>query len=321
MIKKMKLTGIAALCCVGLGLGAAHAQSNVTKVIIPFPAGGGTDNLGRIFGRFLQQDLGETVIVENRPGAGGNIAHDFVAASPADGKTILFTTNSLVIAPLVDRTVKFDPQKSFTPIIALAHSPVVVLAKRDAPFNDMAGMLSHAKANPGKLSFSTCGQGSIHHLSAEQLKASAGINMLHVPYKGCSPGILDLAGGQVDVGFISLTSAASYISSNKVKALAVTSAKPSGLLPGVPTVTSAGVKNYDFDGWYAIMAPPGTPAARINRLNASLNKALADDEVKKTLAAGFLEPLGGTPSYLAEMIARETAYYRKIVTDAKITAD
>ncbi len=314
---KLAALALAVLCCA-----SSQAQSDRTiKLIVPFPPGGGTDVLARVLSRRLEADLGETVIVENRPGAGGNIAHDYVAAAIPDGKTLLFTTNSVVINPLIYANLKFHPLKSFTPVIALAHSPVIIASKLDAPFNSLAEMLRYAKSKPGQLSYASCGNGGIHHLAAEQLKAIAGISMVHIPYRGCGGAMIDLAGGQVDVSFNSLTAAANFLNNGKVKGLAITNSERSALVPALPTVASFGLNGYSFDGWYAVLAPAATPDAAIRRLNASLNKALTDEEVKKTLLAGFLEPLGGPPAALTSLMRKEMADDALIVKSARITAD
>ncbi len=308
--------GLGMLCCTG-----AQAQANVTRLIVPFPPGGGTDVLARVLSRRIEADLGETVIVENKPGAGGNIAHDYVAAAAADGKTLLFTTNSLVINPLIYSNVKFNALKSYAPVIALAHSPVLILTRPGAPFSTLPEMLRYAKENPGKVSYSSCGNGGIHHLAAEQLKAVAGVSMLHIPYRGCGPAVTDLAGGQVDVSVNSLTAVSSFLASGKVRGLAITNSERSSLVPAIPTVSSFGIRGYSFDGWYAVLAPAGTPDAVIQRLNASLNRALTNDEVKKTLLTGSLEPLGGPPSALTALMTKEIDMSAPIVKSARITGD
>jgi tripartite-type tricarboxylate transporter receptor subunit TctC len=318
---KKTMLGVVGLAMSLLFCSASQAQGNVTRLIVPFPPGGGTDVLARVLSRRMEADLGETVIVENKPGAGGNIAHDFVAAAVADGKTLLFTTNSLVINPLIYSNVKFNALKSYAPVIALAHSPVLVLSRPGAPFNTLPEMLRYAKANPGKVSYSSCGNGGIHHLAAEQLKAVAGVSLLHIPYRGCGPAVTDLAGGQVDVSFNSLTAVSSFLTSGKVKGLAITNSERSSLVPLVPTVASFGIKDYSFDGWYAVLAPAGTPETVIQRLNASLNRALANDEVKKSLLTGSLEPLGGPPSALTALMTKEIDMSAPIVKSARITGD
>lgn len=309
----------ACMLAVSVLTGGAYAQEKVTRLIVPFPAGGGTDSLARALSRRLQADLGETVLVENRPGAGGNIALDHVAAAAPDGRMLVLITNSLVINPLVDASAKFDPKKSFTPIAMLAYSPVLLVAKNSLPVQTLPELIRYAKTS--KLSYASCGNGSIHQIAAETLKAMAGIDLLHVPYKGCGPAVTDVAGGQVDLSMNSLTSSAPFLDSKRVKAIAVTSANPSALLPGVPTVAAAGLAGYSFDGWYAMLAPAGTPAPVVDRLNAAVNKALTDPEIRKIMATGYLEPVGGTAAALADTISSESARYRQIVKAANIRAD
>lgn len=325
MFPQIQARGFAAITALGCLLTASPAMSqgdsSIVRLIVPFTAGGGTDSLARAMSRQLQTDLGQVVVVENRPGAGGNIALDMVAAAVPDGKTLVITTNSLVINPLVDAKTRYDAQKSFAPVALLAHSPVVIIGRPDLPFQDLPTLIKYAKSHPGKLSYGSCGTGSIHQLAGEQLKAMAGIDLLHVPYKGCASAMNDLAGGQTDIGINSLTSAATFLGTGKVKLLAVTNSTRSKLIPDVPTVASYGVKNYSFDGWYAVLAPAGTPSAIVKRINASLNKSLGDEAVKKVLTTQQLEPIGGPPSALAEQIAKESAYYAPIVRAAKIVAN
>ncbi|MDB5964234.1 MAG: hypothetical protein JWQ72_734 [Polaromonas sp.] len=323
MVNMSRIGKVALACilgCAALGPTLAQAQDNrVTRLIVPFPAGGGTDSLARALSRRLQTDLGETVLVENKPGAGGNIALDYVAAAAPDGRVLVLITNSLVINPLVDASVKFDPRKSFAPVAMLAHSPVLLVAKNDLPVQSLPDLIRYAKTN--KLSYASCGNGSIHQIAAETLKSMAGIDLLHIPYKGCGPAVTDVAGGQVDLSMNSLTSTAPFLESRRVKPIALASDKPSALLPGLATVASSGLQGYAFDGWYAMLAPAGTPSRVVDRLNTAVNKALTDPEIKKIMGTGYLEPVGGTPGALADVINSETTRYRQIVKAANIRAD
>lgn len=317
--KTLRVAAMAA--ALGLTALGAQAQDKTLRLIVPFSAGGGVDALARLLARKLQADLGETVLVENKPGAGGNLGLDFVAAAPPDGRTLAIITNSLVINPILTPSTKYDPQKSFAPVSMLAYSPVVLVAKNDLPVNSLPELLKYAKTRPGKLSYGSCGNGGIHHLAAEMMKAMAGVHIVHVPYKGCSGASTDVAGGQVDLAMMSVNSVAAFIENKRVKALGVTSEKPSTLLPGVPPIASAGLKGYGLEGWYAAFAPAGTPAPVVERLNAAFNRALNDPEVRKSLTAGFFEAQGGTPAALGEFIARETASYRKLVAAQGIKGD
>lgn len=237
--------GACAVLSLAAGLLAAPAQAQgdkAIKILVPFPAGGGADGAARAIAKYMQGELGRTVIVENKPGAGGNIAFEQVANAEKDGSTLALATNSLVINPLLYPAIsRFDPLKSFAPVASLARSPVVLLARADLPINSVKELIGYARAHPGKLSYASCGNGSIHQLAGEALKTQAKISLTHVAYKGCSNAMTDVAGGQADLGMISLTTAGSFIDAKKVKALAVTSEETSGLVPSLPTVASAGL--------------------------------------------------------------------------------
>ncbi|MFD0667082.1 tripartite tricarboxylate transporter substrate binding protein [Ramlibacter sp. MAHUQ-53] len=322
----MKIARTLKLAALSLALGLtalapAQAQDKVTRLVVPFSAGGGVDALARLLARKLQADLGETVLVENKPGAGGNLGLDFVAAAAPDGRTLAIITNSLVINPILTPGTKYDPHKSFAPVSMLAYSPVVLVAKNDLPVNTLPELLKYAKSRPGKLAYGSCGNGGIHHLAAEMMKAMANVHIVHVPYKGCSGASTDVAGGQIDLAMMSVNSVAGFIDSKRVKALGVTSEKPSTLLPAVPTIASAGLKGYGLEGWYAAFAPAGTPPPVVERLNAAFARALNDPEVRKALTTGYFEPQASTPAALGEFIARETANYRKLVTAQGIKGD
>lgn len=315
---------ILSLCLAGAALGlsgAASAQPGVMRLVVPFAPGGGADNVARVIGKRLQQELGETVIVENKPGAGGNIAAEQVAQGPGDGKMLMLATNSLVINPLIYPNVRFDARKSFAPVAMLGRSPLVIVVGADSPFKTLRELLEAGKRDPKRLSYATCGNGSIHHIAGEQLKLLAGVQMQHIPYKGCAPAMTDVAGGQVHLGVISLTTAAPFIAGNKARALAVTSDEPSPLIPNVPAAAKEGVASYRFDGWYALLASSKTPKPVVERLNAAVNRSLADDEVKRAMAAGQMEPVAVTPETLAQFIDKEIAVYQPIVQTASIKGD
>lgn len=303
--------------------GTVGAQGDkVIRILVPFSAGGGADSAARTIARHLQTELGQPVIVENKPGAGGNIAFEQVAKSEKDGLTLALATNSLVINPLLyATTTRFDPLKSFVPVASVARSPVVLVARLNLPISSVAELIAHARANPGKLSYASCGNGSIHQLAGEALKSQATMFITHVPYKGCSNAMTDVAGGQVDLGMISLTTAGSFIDSKKVKAIAVTAANVSALLPSVPTVASAGLKGYAFDGWYGLVAAVGTPDAVVKKLNAAVNKALMDVDVRKSFATGSLEAAPGTPAEYGAFLERESATYARIIKSSGIKED
>lgn len=300
-----------------------HAQTEkITRIIVPYTAGGGVDSLARALTRSLQTSLGNTVIVENKPGAGGNIAMDYVAAAPPDGSILVLATNNLTINPVLYENVKFNAEKSFSPISLMAESPVLFVTKAGSQFKDLREVLAYAKSNPDKLSYASCGNGNIHHYAGELFKSMAKVAIVHIPYKGCSSAVTDVVSGQVDFGVISLTAVGSFISTNKVKALAVTSGQRSKLLPDVPTVSeAAGLRNYSLTGWYAMLAPAKTPRPVIDRLNMAIEKALTDKEVTANLATAQLEPIGGSPEKLAKFIFEDEARVREVAKSSNIRGD
>lgn len=302
-------------------LGSALAQGDPIRIIVPFPPGGGADAAARVIGKKLQGELGDLVIVENKPGAGGNIAADMVAQSAGDGKTLVLTTNSLVINPLIDPNVKFHPRNSFAPVAMIATSPLLIVVGEGKPYKSLKDLLDAARREPGRLSYASCGNGSIHHLAGEQLKRLTGVEMQHIPYRGCAPAMTDIAGGQLAAGVISLTTAGSFLAGNRARALALTSDLPSALVPSVPTAAKEGVSGYRFDGWYALFASNKTPKPLVAKLNAAVNRALADPEVKQQLAAGQMEPVAMSPEALGSFVDRELATYQPVVKTANIKAD
>ncbi|MCW5287102.1 tripartite tricarboxylate transporter substrate binding protein [Verminephrobacter eiseniae] len=312
---------LAACCAVALGFEASAQSDKIIRILVPFSAGGGADSAARAIAKKLQQDLQETVVVENKPGAGGNIAFEQVAASAPDGRTLALATNSLVINPLLYARTRFDAQKSFTPIALLGRSPVLLLGRANFPASTFPELLEYLRLNPGKLAYASCGNGSIHQLAGEALKSGGKIDMLHIPYKGCSSAISDLAGGQVDLGMISLTSAASFLDGKRVKAFATTGGARSQMIPDLQTVASSGLAGYSFDGWYALVAPSGTPAAVVTRLSSAVNRGLTSEEVRKAFAASYIEPTPSTPGDLEKLFAQERVHYSKIIKAGNIKGD
>jgi tripartite-type tricarboxylate transporter receptor subunit TctC len=312
---------LALLQCLATGQTAWSQTDSTLRIMVPFTPGGGADSAARAVARRLQVELGETVVVENKPGAGGNIAFEQVAKSLPDGKTLVLATNSLVINPLLYPATRFDAVKSFTPVAMLARSPVLLLSTNNVPANTLPELLAYIKARPGKLSYASCGNGSIHQLAGESLKASATLDMQHIPYKGCSAAMTDIAGGQVELGMISITSAASFIEAKRVKAVAITADKVSSPTPNLPTITSAGIANFAFDGWYALMAAAGTPPAIVSKLSTAINKALADEELRKAFASAYLEPSTSSSTELGTFIESEVTRYGRIIKLSNIKGD
>jgi tripartite-type tricarboxylate transporter receptor subunit TctC len=291
---------------------AAFAQdaypSRPIKLVVPYAAGGPADLLARSVGEKLAARLGQPVLVDNKPGAGGHTGGEQVAKGPADGYTLVLTTIAHNGAAKLYGHLRYDPATDLQPVILLAESPSVLLVKQSLPVKSVPELLAYARTHPGKLTYGSAGTGSAMHMAAELLRSMAQIDYVHVPYRGGAPAMADLLGGQIDLMFDSLGTAHQQIASGKVRALAVTSTVRNASLPDVPTLAEAGVPGYSSVPWYEISAPRGVPAAVVGKLNAELNAALkSPDLVQRWEALGVL-PLGGTP---ADAVARNEAETRK----------
>lgn len=316
----------AAAAAVSLAPFAASAQAQFPAkpitIIVPFSAGGTTDILARVIGQYMGRDLGQTVVVDNRAGAGGNIGGQAAARAPADGYTLFMgTVGTHAINQSLYRKMPFDPIKDFAPLSRVAMVPNLLVANPSQPFKSVKEMIAFAKANPGKINFGSSGNGSSIHLSGELFKQMAGVDMQHVPYRGSAPAVSDLLGGQISVMFDNMPSAIPHVKGGKLRALAVTTAKRSPALPDVPTIAEAGVPGYEATSWFGLLAPAGTPAPVVAKLNASILKALADPEVKKKLAEQGAEPHGEKPEQFAAFIESETVKWGKVVKESGASLD
>jgi tripartite-type tricarboxylate transporter receptor subunit TctC len=304
--------------------GTASAQTYPDRpitLVVPYPAGGGNDVLGRLVGERMSKALGGTIIVENRGGAGGTIATRQVAKSAPDGYTMLIATSSLAINPSLYPNVGYDPIKDFAPIGLLASGANVVLVHPSVPANSIQQLIALAKKNPGKLNFASTGSGSSVHLAAELFASMAGININHVPYRGSGPALNDLLGGHVTMMFATLPSAIGIVKGGKVRALAVSSAKRSEVFPELPTIAEAGLTGYAAELHYGLVAPAGMPRPIVDRLNAALRSALEDPTLRERLAREGAVPLPSTPEEYAADIAAEERMWGKIVRDAGVKGE
>jgi tripartite-type tricarboxylate transporter receptor subunit TctC len=324
-MKRFTLTLFAAACAVVSSAAPTHAQTWPQKpvtYIVPFPPGGTTDILARAIALKLGPALGTTIVVENKPGAGGNIGSDFVAKARPDGYTILGgTISSHAINPSIYKSMPYDAVKSFQPITLIGTNANVLVVGAASPYKSVQDVIAAAKAKPGSISFASAGNGTSQHLSGELFKSLAGIQMEHVPYKGSGPAIQDVMAGHVPLMFDTTVVAAPHIQSGKVRALAVTSTKRVGSLPNVPTMAEAGVKGYEIVSWQGIFAPAGTPKEVVQRLNAEVVKILAMPDMRERLAGLGLDPVGNTPDEFAAFQKGEIAKWAKVVKEAKISAD
>ncbi|MEO8303386.1 MAG: tripartite tricarboxylate transporter substrate binding protein [Betaproteobacteria bacterium] len=316
---------ISALCCALLfaatvpTAGAQPWPSKPVRLIVPFTPGGSQDVIGRMFAQKVSESLGQPVVVENKAGAGGQIATQEVARAAPDGYTLLLSTGAqMAIEPSLRANVGYGPMKDFTHVVHLADAPLVLLAVPALPVANAKELLAYAKANPGKVNTASTGNGTYTHLTLELLKAATGANLTHVPYKGAAPAFTDMLGGQVQTMFTTTASAQPYTSTNRLKALAVTSKKRSPLFPSAPTFAEEGVPQLDVAVWIGIAAPAGTPPAVVARLSADFNKALASPEVREKLATLGAEPVGGTPESFTQFVQGDIERWAKIIAAAGI---
>ena len=297
---------------------AAQYPARPVRFIVPSAVGGGTDIIARAISLKLSESLGQQFVVENRPGAGQMIGIELAAKAPADGYTILMAASTLAINPIMYKKVPYDPVRDFAPITQAATLPNVLVVHPSLPVKSVAELIAYAKAHPGQLNFASAGIGTSPQMSIELFKSMAGIDMVHIPYKGTAPGVVDLLAGQVLVMAPNLLTALPHIKSGKLRALAVTSAKRSEALPEVPTVAEAGVPGYDSTQWYGVLAPAGTPPQIVARLHDGIVRALRDAEVGKRLAADGAEALGSSPEEFAAFIKSESEKWAKVASAAGI---
>jgi tripartite-type tricarboxylate transporter receptor subunit TctC len=306
---------LAALALLLLPLGA-FAQAWPTrpiKLVVPFSAGGSTDTVARIMADKLTPRLGQPVVVDNRAGAGGAIGSDFVAKSPADGYTLLVGTSStLAIAPWVYTKLPYEPSRDFAPVSLLGTADIIIVVNSKVPVRTVPELLKYAKANPGKLTFASGGNGSISHLLGEYFKSMAHVDMLHVPYKGDAQMVTDLLGGQVDLAFGTAVAFLPFVKSGQVRALAVTNPKRSTTMTDLPTVQEAGVPGYEAVQWFGIAVPSGTPREIIDRLNGEIRAILALPEVRARFGELGFDVVGDSPEEFAAFLRTENAKWKKI---------
>lgn len=320
---RLALTAVAAMAL--LAPMAVSAQTNYpdkpVRFVVPYPPGGGTDVVARIVQARLQAALGQSVVIDNKGGAGGSLGTEVVAKSAPDGYTVLFTLSSHTINPAIFPKLSFDTLKDFEPVGMVASLPQLLAANPALPVRNVAELVAQAKAAPDKFSFASVGNGSPGHLAGELMKLRTGTQMTHIPYRGGGPAVTDVMGGQVPLLWVSIPAAAQFVKAGKLKALAVSTVKRSAAFPDVPTMQEAGVADFEVDSWYAMLVPAKTPKAIIDKLNKALNTALAEPVVRAQLLEQGAEAVGGTPEALGKVIAAELPKWAKLAKDANIKAD
>ena len=288
------------------------------KFVVPYPPGGGTDVVARIVNEPLATELGEPIIIDNRGGAAGNLGTDIVAKAPADGYTVLFTLSSHTINPKLYEKLPFDVEHDFVPVSLVALIPQILVVNPSVPITSVKELIAYAKANPGKLNYASVGIGSPGHIAGELFKLKTGIDMVHVPYKGGGPAVVDTIGGQVQLLFVSMPAAWQHVKSGRLRALAVTSAKRSVTAPDVPTIAESGVPDFVVDSWYGALAPAKTPPAVVAKLTAAFTKVLENPQVKERLLAQGAEAAPLPPPEFDRMMKDELAKWDVVIKTAKI---
>ena len=315
---KSALFALAALLLPAFSADDAWAlyPDRIVRIVVPFAPGGGTDVIARTLAQEMAKDLGATVVIENKPGAGTIIGTQAVATSEPDGYTLLMGTFANAVNPSLNARLPYDPHKDFAPVALIARSFNIVVVNPKSPIHSIADLIAAAKADPDKLSYGTFGTGTSAHLAGELFKNMAKVNLTTVPYKGAAPGITDLIGGQIQVMFTTVASAASLIAGGQLRALAVTSAERSPAFPHLPTVAEAGVPGYSAESWYGLFAPARTPADVIDRLNKAAALAVQSEAFKRLAVNEGLLMIAGPPQELERYFRGEEERWRKVIQDA-----
>ncbi len=329
MMTKRQTLALLACALASATLPAAHAQapaaswpSKPIRWVVPFPPGGAMDAIARTLGEKAGKTLGQPFVIENKPGAGGNIGADFVAKQPGDGYTLMITSIGMATNKPLYGKLSYDPIKDFAPVSLLAVVSNVLVTNATQPDVKTAkDVIAAARKTPGKLSYASAGNGTSIHLAGEVFTSLAQVDMLHVPYKGSGPAVSDLLGGQVNYMFDSITSARPHIESGKLRALGLTTAKRSKSLPNVPTLAEAGLPGYEVSPWFAVFMPTATPKDIVAKVNTALLEAMKDPDVVKRLETIGAEPVGSTPEEMAQHLARESERWTKLIQERSIKLD
>ena len=320
----LSLAAVAALAAAPFSTAFAQDAwpTRAITIIVPFSAGGTTDIVARFAGQALSQELGQPVIIDNRPGAGGNIGAQAVARAPADGYTLVMgTVGTHAINPSLYKKMPYDHIKDFAPISRVTAVPNVLIANPSQPYKTVKELIAYGKANPDKLTFASSGSGTSIHLAGELFKSMTGITMQHIPYKGSSPALTDLMAGQTNIMFDNLPSAIQFIKAGKLRPIAVTTIKRAPQFPDLPTIDEAGVPGFDASSWFGLLAPANTPPAVIKRIDDALIKAMATTDLKKKIIEQGGEPIAETPDKFAAFIQTETVKWAKVVKESGASVD
>jgi tripartite-type tricarboxylate transporter receptor subunit TctC len=322
LTRRQVISALSALPLAGTRL--AHAQSYPARpihIVVGYSAGGAVDIVARTVGQALSQSLGQPVIIDNKPGAGTNIAVKYVIDAPADGYTLLMAANALAANPSLYQPAPFDPEKDLVPISLIGRVPVVIAANPGAPYADVKALVAAAKAKPGSISFATPGNGSTPHIAVELFAHAAGIQLQHVPYRGGAQAITDTIGGQVPLVAVNALEVQPHVKSGKLKVLASLSDKRTSIFPDTPTIAESGWPGFEASVWYGLLAPAATPKAIVEKVHAEVQKALQTQDVKTRMTGVGGEVIPGPAQAFAQLIHNDRARYDKIVKDAHIKPD
>ncbi len=318
---KMAIAWMAFCLMVSVGAQAQTYPSKPIRLIVPFPAGGATDIFARTLSQKLAEKLGTSVVVDNKPGAGGTLGSDMVAKAPPDGYTLLLATSSThSIGPNLNPKMPYDAVRDFTPIGQVGNAPSIMLVPNSSPAKTVQEWIDYARKNPGRLNYASSGNGTIVQLTAELFKSQAGVFVVHIPYKGTALAMPDLISGKVDVLFDSLPTGLPHVRDGRLRALGVTTAQRTPLAPGVPPISEV-LPGYESTTWFGVFGPPGLRPELVNRINTAANQALKDAEVADKLQKLGIEAVGGTPAEFTSMLASESAKWKKIINERKISMD
>jgi tripartite-type tricarboxylate transporter receptor subunit TctC len=317
-IRAVVLAAVAALAAPAL---AQSYPAKPVTMVVPFPPGGPTDLVARVIAQKMAEQMGQQVIVENRAGANSNIGAAQVAKATPDGYTVLYNTSAVTLSPALYKTMPYDVKRDLVPVALTAVVPLAVVVTNSLPVDNLKDFIAYARANPGKLSYGSAGNGNITHLVAYQFAKATGIEAVHVPYKGSAPADIDLVAGQTHFMTETINSVSAFVKDKRMKMLAVTTPRRVPAFPDVPTLGEAGVPGSEAGAWQGLMVPAKTSKAVIDRLNAEVNKALKDPEVLSKLAQQGTEPLGGSADAYAAYIDKELARWSKVVRDSGVTLD
>lgn len=312
-------------CSAVLATSGVQAQtafpSKPITMIVPFPPGGPTDLVARVIAQKMSESMGQPVVVDNRGGANGNLGAMLAVKAPADGYTLLYNTSSITLSPALYKSMSYDVQRDLAPVALTAVVPLALVVPTSVPANTVKEFIAYAKANPGKLSYGSAGNGNVTHLGAFQFVQANGIDAVHIPYKGSAPADVDLVGGQIQFMTDTVNSVMPFVRDNRLKMLAVTTSKRMSLFPDVPTLAETGMPGFEVGAWQGVMVPAKTPAPIIQQLNSEVMKALQSPEVRQKLALQGAEPLGSTPQAYGEYVQKELLRWAKVVKQTGVSLE